>query len=146
MIHPISAIVDGFQFPSLISELVPELPLFPNYIHRYISPVIRERKYIDLMLYIIRLALQTSKFTMNVIGVYQTEMITRGIVTGTSVTVAFHWRTIMSDDNYQWSDNDARTNLLHAEVQFARKVKSFWSGFLDFALRDNVLEVAFGLM
>jgi len=52
----------------------------------------------------------------------------------------------MSNDNYQWSDNDARTNLLHAEDQFARKIKTFWSGFLDFALRDNVLEVAFGLM
>ena len=52
----------------------------------------------------------------------------------------------MSVGSYQWSANDARTNLLHAETQISRKVKTFWSGFTSFVLRDNVLEVAVGLM
>lgn len=52
----------------------------------------------------------------------------------------------MADENFHWSVTDVRTNLLHAESQIARQVKSLWSGFVGFALRDNVLEVAFGLM
>ena len=54
--------------------------------------------------------------------------------------------SIMSNEGYSWSTSDARTNLLHAESQIKRNLKSVWSGFVDFALRENVLEVAVGLM
>lgn len=39
-----------------------------------------------------------------------------------------------------------RESLLHAGEQVERRVKHAWAGFTDFALRDNVLEVATGLM
>lgn len=54
----------------------------------------------------------------------------------------------MSDDlNWSSGTNDARATLLHETESNVRKtVKSAWSGFTDFALRDNVLEVAVGLM
>jgi hypothetical protein len=45
------------------------------------------------------------------------------------ISLDFFTRPNMANENYQWSENDARTNLLHAEAQFARKVKTFWSGF-----------------
>ena len=47
-----------------------------------------------------------------------------------------------------WSETgDPRVALLQeTESNVQRKVKSVWSGFTDFALRDNVLEVAVGLM
>ncbi|EHK97925.1 hypothetical protein M7I_6265 [Glarea lozoyensis 74030] len=39
------------------------------------------------------------------------------------------------------------TELLHqASDQFVGGVKGMWEGFTDFALQDNVLEVAVGLM
>lgn len=44
----------------------------------------------------------------------------------------------------RWSSMEER--LLNVEAQISRQVKGIWSGFLDFALRDNVLEVAVGLM
>lgn len=36
--------------------------------------------------------------------------------------------------------------LLQAGHEAGRRVKRTWDGFVDFALRDNVLEVAVGLM
>jgi len=36
--------------------------------------------------------------------------------------------------------------LLRAGHDAGRKVRRAWDGFCDFALRDNVLEVAVGLM
>ena len=55
--------------------------------------------------------------------------------------------TSMSIDE-TWSETgDPRVALLQeTESNVQRKVKSVWSGFTDFALRDNVLEVAVGLM
>lgn len=49
-------------------------------------------------------------------------------------------------DRFRPSDDTRRTLLQDAESDVSRTVKSVWSGFLDFALRDNVLEVAAGLM
>ncbi|KDQ59938.1 hypothetical protein JAAARDRAFT_77827 [Jaapia argillacea MUCL 33604] len=46
--------------------------------------------------------------------------------------------------SYQW--DETRVALLGAQHSVSRKVKGAWSGFLDFALRDNVLEVAVGLI
>ncbi|TFK26169.1 gated mechanosensitive channel, partial [Coprinopsis marcescibilis] len=46
----------------------------------------------------------------------------------------------------RWISDDARTGLLHAETRVSGKIRSLWSGFLSFALRDNVLEVAVGLI
>ncbi|KAF8960467.1 ion channel [Flammula alnicola] len=46
----------------------------------------------------------------------------------------------------RWVSDDARAALLHTESNIKRTVKSAWSGFTDFALRDNVLEVAVGLI
>jgi len=37
-------------------------------------------------------------------------------------------------------------SLLHAGSDVRRRVTRFWDGFCDFAVRDNVLEVAVGLM
>jgi len=48
--------------------------------------------------------------------------------------------------NPQDEDVETRTPLLNAEHVFQKKVKNAWAGFVDFALRDNVLEVAIGLM
>jgi hypothetical protein len=42
--------------------------------------------------------------------------------------------------------DDAGEALLQAEQQAEKRAKRFWSGFSDFALQDNVLEVAVGLM
>lgn len=46
--------------------------------------------------------------------------------------------------------NEASERLLSNSNEGARNVKTrvqrFWSGFQDFALQDNVLEVAVGLM
>ncbi|TFK56338.1 ion channel [Heliocybe sulcata] len=42
--------------------------------------------------------------------------------------------------------DDTRQTLLHGEQTVAKRVKSVWNGFTEFALRDNVLEVAVGLM
>lgn len=36
--------------------------------------------------------------------------------------------------------------LREAEEVVSRRAKHLWSGFSDFALQDNVLEVAVGLM
>lgn len=36
--------------------------------------------------------------------------------------------------------------LRDAEEQVSKRAKSLWNGFSDFALQDNVLEVAVGLM
>ncbi|EPQ59962.1 ion channel [Gloeophyllum trabeum ATCC 11539] len=42
--------------------------------------------------------------------------------------------------------DDTREALLHGERTVAKRVRSVWNGFTEFALRDNVLEVAVGLM
>ncbi|KZT22696.1 gated mechanosensitive channel [Neolentinus lepideus HHB14362 ss-1] len=42
--------------------------------------------------------------------------------------------------------DDTRQTLLHGEQTVAKRVKSVWKGFTEFALRDSVLEVAVGLM
>ncbi|KAF9524327.1 ion channel [Crepidotus variabilis] len=46
----------------------------------------------------------------------------------------------------RWNSAEARTHLMNAETMVSNRVKGIWSGFLDFALRDNVLEVAVGLI
>ncbi|KAF5336084.1 hypothetical protein D9611_006231 [Ephemerocybe angulata] len=54
----------------------------------------------------------------------------------------------MPGDDFQqrWNSDDARSNLLDAERLVTRKVKSIWDGFIQFALRDSVIEVALGLI
>jgi large conductance mechanosensitive channel len=47
-----------------------------------------------------------------------------------------------SDDTRRALLQDAESDVGHVR----RTVKSVWSGFIDFALRDNVLEVATGLV
>ena len=42
--------------------------------------------------------------------------------------------------------DDTREALIHAEEETEVRVRRFWDGFTDFALRDNILEVAVGLM
>lgn len=44
------------------------------------------------------------------------------------------------------ADAEMHTPLLDVEHVFTTKVKSAWQGFQDFALRENVLEVAVGLI
>ncbi|KAH9485656.1 Anditomin synthesis protein L [Psilocybe cubensis] len=47
----------------------------------------------------------------------------------------------------QWNSEDSRTTLLREEGEsMKRKIRSVWAGFVEFALRDNVLEVAVGLI
>ena len=41
---------------------------------------------------------------------------------------------------------DASDRLLHQGRKIGSSAGRFWSGFKDFALQDNVLEVAVGLM
>jgi large conductance mechanosensitive channel len=41
---------------------------------------------------------------------------------------------------------DSTELLQHAGEEFVGGVKGMWEGFTDFALQDNVLEVAVGLM
>lgn len=48
--------------------------------------------------------------------------------------------------SFRPSLDGAGESLLHAGESVTRKAKSVWDGFSDFALRDNVLEVATGLM
>ncbi|KIJ31532.1 hypothetical protein M422DRAFT_61645 [Sphaerobolus stellatus SS14] len=43
-------------------------------------------------------------------------------------------------------DAEARVSLINVEHAATTKVISSWAGFVDFALRDNVLEVAIGLI
>ncbi|CAA7268586.1 unnamed protein product [Cyclocybe aegerita] len=52
----------------------------------------------------------------------------------------------MATTSHQWVSDDTRARLLHTEFNIKRKVTSVWSGFLSFALRDNVLEVAVGFI
>ena len=42
--------------------------------------------------------------------------------------------------------DDTGHHLLHAGQKVQQKAGGFWRGFSDFALQDNVLEVAVGLM
>lgn len=42
--------------------------------------------------------------------------------------------------------DDARDALVESGEVVEKQAKRFWNGFLDFALQDNVLEVAVGLM
>ena len=42
--------------------------------------------------------------------------------------------------------DDGREALLNASGDTRKRVKRAWDGFSDFALQDNVLEVAVGLM
>lgn len=48
--------------------------------------------------------------------------------------------------SFRASLDGTRDSLLHAGETVERKAKSILDGFSDFALRDNVLEVATGLM
>ena len=41
---------------------------------------------------------------------------------------------------------DAQRTLLPSTSNFKQRTQSAWDSFSDFALRDNVLEVAVGLM
>ena len=42
--------------------------------------------------------------------------------------------------------DETRTHLLSATQKASHRASSAWSGFANFALQDNVLEVAVGLM
>ena len=42
--------------------------------------------------------------------------------------------------------DDSGEALLHAGQDASKRARKAWDGFADFALRDNVLEVAVGLM
>ncbi len=46
----------------------------------------------------------------------------------------------------QLTDNSASERLLREGREVKTRVGRFWDGFRDFALQDNVLEVAVGLM
>ncbi|PPR03762.1 hypothetical protein CVT24_007361 [Panaeolus cyanescens] len=46
----------------------------------------------------------------------------------------------------QWAADESRVGLVSEEGKIKTKVRSIWQGFLNFALRDNVLEVAVGLI
>lgn len=46
----------------------------------------------------------------------------------------------------QLETDDTRQNLLQAGQKAKTRARRFWNGFSDFALQDNVLEVAVGLM
>ncbi|KAK1221562.1 hypothetical protein PQX77_015681, partial [Marasmius sp. AFHP31] len=46
----------------------------------------------------------------------------------------------------RWNSDEARQHLLNAEHIVSNRVMGIWSGFVEFALRDNVLEVAVGLI
>lgn len=54
-----------------------------------------------------------------------------------------------SDSDYfvtrRWNSNILRSGLHDAESLVASGVKSLWSGFIDFALQENVLQVAVGV-
>ncbi|KAF8993278.1 ion channel [Cyathus striatus] len=54
----------------------------------------------------------------------------------------------MANQNYRDSEdqNDSQHPLLDAESRVENRVKSIWNGFVDFALRESVLEVAVGLI
>lgn len=41
---------------------------------------------------------------------------------------------------------DSRDTLRHLSSDVTDRVRHAWDGFVDFAMRDNVLEVAIGLM
>jgi large conductance mechanosensitive channel len=41
---------------------------------------------------------------------------------------------------------DSRETLLHLGYDATDRVRHAWEGFVDFAMRENVLEVAIGLM
>jgi large conductance mechanosensitive channel len=41
---------------------------------------------------------------------------------------------------------DSGESLMRAREEVERGAKKLWAGFADFALQDNVLEVAVGLM
>lgn len=49
-----------------------------------------------------------------------------------------------SEDDHR--SNSATQRLLDYEHDFSKRVSSAWEGFTGFILRDNVLEVALGLM
>jgi len=51
-----------------------------------------------------------------------------------------------NDHEHRWNADDATTALMHTGSSIRHRVRSAWTGFLEFALRDNVLEVAVGLM
>ncbi|KAK1216593.1 hypothetical protein PQX77_020767 [Marasmius sp. AFHP31] len=42
----------------------------------------------------------------------------------------------------RWNSDEARQHLLNAEHIVSHRVMGIWSGFVKFALRDNVMEVA----
>jgi large conductance mechanosensitive channel len=42
--------------------------------------------------------------------------------------------------------DESRESLMHAGEEVERRAKRTWDGFADFAVQDNVLEVAVGLM
>ncbi|RXW23999.1 hypothetical protein EST38_g1878 [Candolleomyces aberdarensis] len=46
----------------------------------------------------------------------------------------------------RWNSEDVRAHLLNGGDFVGTKVQSLWGGFAQFALRDNVLEVAVGLI
>ncbi|KAF8157211.1 ion channel [Crassisporium funariophilum] len=46
----------------------------------------------------------------------------------------------------RWVSDDTREAFLHTESNIKRRVQTAWTGFIQFALRDNVLEVAVGLI
>ncbi|KZT57447.1 gated mechanosensitive channel [Calocera cornea HHB12733] len=48
----------------------------------------------------------------------------------------------MDSDNW----DEARDQLLEGQQKIITRVRTAWQGFIDFAARDNVLEVAVGLM
>ncbi|KAF8911606.1 ion channel [Gymnopilus junonius] len=51
----------------------------------------------------------------------------------------------MENEGY-WVSDDTRAALLNTESKVKNKIRSVWGGFVNFALRDNVLEVAVGLI
>lgn len=45
----------------------------------------------------------------------------------------------------RWNSDEIRAGIMDAESLVFNKVKSLWAGFIDFALQENVLQVAVGV-
>lgn len=53
----------------------------------------------------------------------------------------------MPDEEHQETLSESITEpFIHGADRAQKRARRFWDGFSDFALQDNVLEVAVGLM
>jgi len=50
------------------------------------------------------------------------------------------------NESGRWNSAELRASLIGSEQRVSRHISSLWSGFTSFVMRDNVLEVAVGLI